>query len=53
VRDGIWSGMWGMSDEARNEVADGIAEWAIERYGSADAIVPTTTTFSWHAYDVP
>ncbi|MEA3056886.1 MAG: hypothetical protein QOD30_2318 [Actinomycetota bacterium] len=53
IRDGIWSGMWGMTDEERNEVADGVAAWAVERYGSADAVVPATSSFTWHAYDVP
>lgn len=29
-----------------------IPPWAVERFGSADAEVPATASFAWHAYDV-
>lgn len=53
VRQGIWSGMWDRSDEERHRIADDVTAWAIERFGSADAVVPATSSFSWHVYDVP
>ena len=53
VRQGIWSGMWDRTDEERNALADEVAAWAIERFGAADAVVPATSSFTWHAYDVP
>lgn len=53
VRQGIWSGMWDRTDEERNTLADEVRDWAIERFGSADAVVPATSSFTWHAYDVP
>lgn len=53
VRDGIWSGMWDRTDAERASLADDVARWATERHGSADAVVPATSSFAWHAYDVP
>jgi SAM-dependent methyltransferase len=53
VRDGIWSGMWDRTDSELDRIADDVAAWAIERFGSADAVVPATSSFAWHAYDVP
>jgi demethylmenaquinone methyltransferase/2-methoxy-6-polyprenyl-1,4-benzoquinol methylase len=53
VEQGIWSGMWHRTPEERHDLADQVRAWAIERFGSADAEVPATSSFSWHAYDVP
>jgi ubiquinone/menaquinone biosynthesis C-methylase UbiE len=53
VRQGIWSGMWDRTEEERDALADDVKAWAIERFGSADAVVPATSSFAWHAYDVP
>jgi SAM-dependent methyltransferase len=52
VRDGIWSGMWDKTDDERARLAEDVTAWAVERFGSADADVPATSSFAWHAYDV-
>lgn len=53
ARDGIWSGMWEMTVDERDRIADDMVRWAVDRYGAADVVVPATTSFTWHAYDVP
>jgi hypothetical protein len=45
--------MWDRTEEERDALADDVKAWAIERFGSADAVVPATSSFAWHAYDVP
>lgn len=53
VREGIWSGLWDRTSDELEELATRVEAWAIERFGSAGAVVPATASFSWHAYDVP
>ena len=52
VERGIWSGMWDRSPEELRHLAARVEAWAIDRFGSADAVVPATSSFTWHAYDV-
>ena len=53
VRQGIWSGMWDRTPAELDDLADQVEVWATERYGSVDLDVPATSSFTWHAYDVP
>lgn len=53
VEQGIWSGMWDRSREELHDLAARVEAWAIKTFGSADADVPATSSFAWHAYDVP
>ena len=53
VEQGIWSGMWDRTPDELQALARRVEAWATERFGSADAVVPATSSFSWHAYDVP
>lgn len=53
VEQGIWSGMWDRTPEQLRAAADDVRRWAAARFGSADADVPATASFAWHAYDVP
>ena len=53
VVQGVWSGLWDRSDEERLVLADRVRAWSVERFGSDDAEVPATSSFAWHAYDVP
>jgi SAM-dependent methyltransferase len=53
VAKGVWSGLWDRTDEERRVLADRVRAWTTERFGSADAEVPATSSFAWHVYDVP
>lgn len=53
VEQGIWSGMWDRSPDELRALAAQVEAWAIERFGAADAVVPATSSFAWHAFDVP
>ena len=53
VEQGIWSGMWSSTPDQLHALARRVEAWAVERFGSADAVVPATSSFAWHAYDVP
>lgn len=53
VEEGVWSAMWDRSPDQLREAADAVRRWAVERFGSADAAVPATSSVAWHAYDVP
>lgn len=52
VEQGIWSGMWDRTPDELRAEAERVRAWAVERFGSADAEVPATSSFAWHAYDV-
>lgn len=53
VEQGIWSGMWHLSEHERRHEGDRVRAWAEAEYGDVDAVVDATSSFAWHAYDVP
>jgi SAM-dependent methyltransferase len=53
VEQGIWSGMWDLTPEQRRVEGARVRQWSVERYGAVDAVVDATSSFAWHAYDVP
>jgi ubiquinone/menaquinone biosynthesis C-methylase UbiE len=53
IEQRVWSGMWELDDEAARAAADRVRAWAMERFGSTDAVVDAERRFAWHAYDVP
>ena len=52
-RQGLWSGLWDRTPDELDELARRVEAWAIERFGSTGAVVPATSSFSWHVYEVP
>lgn len=53
IEERAWSGLWHLADEEVRDATARARTWAIERFGSADAVVPAMSSFCWHAYDVP
>lgn len=50
---GTWAGIWDLDEGVRRAGAAAVRAWIVERFGSADAEVPVTSSFAWHAYDLP
>lgn len=50
---GEWSGIWDLAPAERRAAAAVVRAWLVEEYGSAEAEVPATSSFAWHAYDLP
>lgn len=48
-----WSGLWEVPDDEVRRAVDIARAWAVERFGAVDAVVPATSSFAWHAYQVP
>lgn len=50
---GLFSGCWGLSEDARRSAAEDTREWARDRYGSLQARSEVRHTITWRAYDAP
>lgn len=53
LEQGMFAGVWEIDAEVRRRAADRLRAWVVAEHGSADAVVPATSSFAWHAYDVP
>lgn len=53
LAEGRWAATWQVDPEDRRRAVDAITPWVIEGWGSVDAQVPATSSFAWHAYDIP
>jgi SAM-dependent methyltransferase len=53
IEQRVWSGLWDLDDDEVRDAANRVRAWAMQRFGTTDAVVDAERRFAWHAYDVP
>jgi SAM-dependent methyltransferase len=53
IANRVWSGLWELTDDEVRAATDRVTQWALDRFGATDVVVPARRTLTWHAYDVP